>query len=233
MAEHAVGATDALDTDEPEQPEHHGAGNACNGAESSDTSCCDNDQPEGPADESSAEHVDDDSVPPAGSDAAHTRPRGFRPVIVTLAVVAVGLATLLAVFGVQYWQHQQQTDRREAATNAAQQVARQLTSISYKTADQDLEELLDASTGKFRKQFADRMKPFIDVIKKSQVETSGKVVETGVERLGESSARVLVATHSEVKNTQAKSPQPRNYRLRITTTHVDGRWLASNVEFVS
>lgn len=171
------------------------------------------------------------TVDPDGAAAA--RPRWFRPVAATLSVVVLGLAAAAIVFGVQTWQQHKADDARSAAVDAAREVAVNLTSISYKTAQQDLRRLLHSSTGQFREEFAKRTKPFTDVITRLQVVTSGKVVKAGVESIGESSARVLVATHGEVTNAQAKEPQQRDYRLRITMNKVDGSWLAGNVEFVS
>jgi hypothetical protein len=36
-----------------------------------------------------------------------------------------------------------------------------------------------------------------------------------------------------VDNTSVKQPQPREYRLQVTVTRVDGDWLVSGMEFIN
>lgn len=160
-------------------------------------------------------------------------PRWFRPAALALTAVALALTVLGGLFGVQAWQGDREEARRHAALQAARQVALNLTTINHKTAEGDLQRLLDSSTGQFRKEFSDRSQSFVDVVRQAKVVTTGNVVAAGVESMKADSVRALVAVHGEVENTAAKQGQPRDYRLRITVTRVDGRWLASNVEFVS
>lgn len=157
------------------------------------------------------------------------RPRTAASVLAVLLVVAVALA---AVLGVLAWQAHRRDSDATAAVAAARQVAVNLTTMKADTADQDLQRLLESATGEFRSEFADRQQPFVQVVKQAKVSTVGDVVGAGLDRLDGTTARVLVAVHSTVKNAAAQQGEPRDYRLAVTMQQIDDRWLASGVEFV-
>lgn len=122
---------------------------------------------------------------------------------------------------------------RKEAVAAARQVAINLTSMKADTADADLQRLLDSATGEFRSEFADRQQPFVEIVKRAEVDTTGEAVAAGLDNLEGDRARVLVAVHSTVRNSAAAEGEPREYRLGITLDQVDGRWLASKVDFIA
>jgi hypothetical protein len=58
------------------------------------------------------------------------------------------------------------------------------------------------------------------------------VSATGVERIEGDEATVLVSASATVSNSALKGGQLRNYRLSVSLSRVDDRWLASDVAFV-
>ncbi|MEU7812818.1 hypothetical protein [Pseudonocardia sp. NPDC049154] len=161
-------------------------------------------------------------------------PRGSRSRAAAIVSAIAALATVAAlVIGVAAWNGERNAADGQAAADAARQVATYLTSIKADSADADLQRLLDASTGDFRDQFAQRRDPFVQIVQQAKVSTEGQVVAVGLDSLDGDTARVLAAVHSQVTNSAATQPENRDYRLSMTMQRVDGRWLASAVEFVA
>ena len=62
----------------------------------------------------------------------------------------------------------------------------------------------------------------------------GRVVWTGVVSLDQDSATVLAATTGTVANVSTgNQPVARNFRLQIQLVKVGGRWLTSDLQWVS
>ncbi|MDQ4119015.1 MAG: hypothetical protein M3235_18950 [Actinomycetota bacterium] len=151
-----------------------------------------------------------------------------------LLVVALVIALAAAIAGGVAVAGAAGTDRdRNEAVAAARQVAVNLTSMKADTADADLHRLLDSATGEFRTEFAQRQQPFVEIVRRARVETTGEAISAGLDHLEGDRARVLVAVHSTVRNSAAAAGEPRDYRLGITLERVDGRWLASKVDFIA
>ena len=62
--------------------------------------------------------------------------------------------------------------------------------------------------------------------------TEGEVLWTGVVRVDESGATVLVATTGTRSDRRTKEPVARELRLRLHLVPVDGEWLTSEIEQV-
>ncbi|WP_037043685.1 hypothetical protein [Pseudonocardia halophobica] len=166
----------------------------------------------------------------ADAPASGDRRRGPARAVTVLALVALVAA---AVAGVYAGIAQRSAADGRAAVDAARQVATNLTTIKQDTADADLQRLLDGTTGDFKAEFEQRRGPFVQIVQQAKVSTEGQVVEAGLDSLDGDTARTLVAVHSTVTNSAATQPENRDYRLAVTLDRVDGRWLASSVEFVA
>ena len=151
-----------------------------------------------------------------------------------LVFSAVILATLTALAGWlgyrAYEKHEVQV-QRDLFVSVARQGAVNLTSINYTEADADVQRILDLATGGFRDDFAQRSKPFVDVVKAAQSKSEGTVTDAGLESQHGDSAQVLVAV--AVKSRTAGGEEaPREWRMRIEVQQVGEDARVSNVVFV-
>jgi len=107
-----------------------------------------------------------------------------------------------------------------------------MTSLDFNRATDDVQRILDGSTGSFKNDFQARADDFINVVKQSQVVTKGTVKATAIESMSQDSAVVLVAATSEVTNAAGAQQEPRSWRLSVTVSRDGGDLKMSKVEFV-
>lgn len=147
-----------------------------------------------------------------------------------LVVVLGGLAGWL---GYRAYESRQAEDLRNLFLQVGRQGALNLTTISHERAEQDVQRVLDSSTGTFYDDFQARAQPFIEVVKQAQSKSEGTIAEAGIEELSDNEARVLVAVTVNTTNAGAPEQQPRAWRMRITVQKTgDDEAKVSNVEFV-
>lgn len=158
--------------------------------------------------------------------------RRSRALPVGLGVAAVLLAAVCGYLGVQKYQNHQDDVRDQQVLTAARQSALNFTSLDYRHYDRDSKNVLDGATGEFKKQFEAQMKQLTKLVADNKSVSKGQVLEAGIVKSADSSARVLVVADSRVTNTAAPKGQARNYRLQLDLKHEGGKWLTSKVEFV-
>jgi Mce-associated membrane protein len=149
--------------------------------------------------------------------------------------LAVALVLLLASSGylaVQTYKRGEEEQRRQDIVAAARQTAVNFTSLDYRRYDQDSENVLKGATGDFKRQFKGQTKQLTKLVAANKSVSQGRVIEAGIARADERSARVLVVADSKVTNTAVKKGQVRNYRLQLDLVLENGRWMVSDVEFV-
>lgn len=151
-------------------------------------------------------------------------------------LLALVVLALLAVAGNRglAWQDERQraTDEKDAAAAATAEVEG-LIEVSGATSEEDLDRLLAGATAGFRDELeaqADRLRK---ALSKNKVTATGEVVSTGVVKLEDGRATVIVAATGTVENNQTAKAEPRNYRLRVDLQQDDDRWLVSGLEFVA
>ncbi|TXS47758.1 hypothetical protein EAO75_18650 [Streptomyces sp. uw30] len=145
----------------------------------------------------------------------------------TVVVTALTISLTLAL----YEQHQADR-RRQDILSAARQSALNFTSLDYRHYDRDSANVLAGATGDFKKQFAAQTDQLTELVGQNRSVSEGQILEAGIVRSGENSARVLVVADSKVTNTAVPQGEARTYRLQLDMVHRDGRWLTSDVEFV-
>lgn len=111
-------------------------------------------------------------------------------------------------------------------------VGTELHFLDYRHYDRDSANVLAGATGDFKKQFAAQTEQLTQLVATNKSVSEGQVLEAGIVRSDESSARVLVVADSKVTNTAVPHGEARTYRLQLDLVHRDGRWLTSDVEFV-
>lgn len=151
-----------------------------------------------------------------------------------LAVLLLGV--VLVAFGVDRglaWREAaQDRDEGRAAVAAARAEVLALTSVSATTSEADVHKLLDGATDAFRDEFEKEAGAFREALTSAKVTSTGEVVSAGLVDLDGSEATVLVAASGTVSNEQARTPEPRNYRMKVDLQKVDDSWLVSGLEFV-
>ncbi|GGU17523.1 hypothetical protein GCM10010244_50160 [Streptomyces coeruleorubidus] len=158
----------------------------------------------------------------------------MRPGVMTAGLVAATVVTtalsLWLAFGL--YQQREADQRRQGILAAARQSALNFTSLDYRHYDRDSANVLAGATGEFKKQFTAQTDQLTKLVAQNKSVSQGQVLEAGIVRSDEDSARVLVVADSKVSNTAAPEGEARTYRLQLDLVHKDGRWLTSDVEFV-
>ncbi|MFF7943332.1 hypothetical protein ACFZC5_26770 [Nocardia gamkensis] len=156
-----------------------------------------------------------------------------RSAMVAAALVVIVLALAGSGYSIRHHHDITENDRRAAEfTAAARQGVVALTTLDFKRANEDVQRVLDNSTGSFRGDFQARATDFTTVIQQSQVATEGKVNATAIESMTKDSAVVLVAATSQVTNSAGARQEPRAWRLSVTVTRDGDQLKMSKVEFV-
>jgi Mce-associated membrane protein len=174
----------------------------------------------------------------AEDDAAETAPAKPPMSHVKLATIA-GLVLVVVLGGLAGWlgyrayESRQADDLRNLFLQVGRQGALNLTTISHEHAEQDVQRVLDSSTGTFYDDFQARSQPFVEVVKQAQSKSEGTIAEAGVESSTDTDATVLVAVTVNTTNAGAPEQQPRAWRMRITVEKTgEDEAKISNVEFV-
>jgi Mce-associated membrane protein len=194
--------------------------------------------------EETAEHLDESDAE-ASDEAAEaaepeSRPARWRRRLPALSVMwkiaAIILIICFAVAsGYMAWQHREATDREQRAARfvaGARQGVVNMTSLNFTKAKEDVQRVIDSSTGEFRDDFQRSAKDFTTVVEKSKVVTEGTVNAAALESLDEHSASVLVSATSKITNAAGAKDEPRAWRLRVVVTEDGGQYKMSKVDFV-
>jgi len=186
------------------------------------------------ADEPTAAGIADPADEPqetAGAEpvASPARRRTFSAAVAGVLALLVG-ATVWA--GWRDARARQDDAAREQMVAAGREVVLALTTIDHTQIDRDVQRILDASTGAFRDDFAQRAETFKAAARKAESTSVGTVREAGLESAEGDSARVLVALTVMTSNRGAPEQQPKSWRTRVTVTKVDDGFKVAAVEFV-
>lgn len=148
-------------------------------------------------------------------------------------VVVVALAALCGWLGFRAYQSHQAAEERNLFLQVGRQAALNLTTIDFEHADEDVQRVLDSSTGTFYDDFEARAQPFKEVVKQAKSKSVGTIAEAGVESETDDGADVLVAVTVRTSNAGAAEQEPRAWRMRITVQKVGDEAKVANVRFVS
>jgi len=161
-------------------------------------------------------------------------------VIPLLLVVLLLAVPVLAAGGLWLWQRQehQQADESRAEDKAALTAATRETlawaSVDWRKADDYVKAVEAGSTGDFLAQFQKSepaLRQLLSSNKSVQVPSIPKDGAGLLERDGDQ-AQVLVALDATVTNKSTKTPQPRQYRLKVSLVKKGDAWLTSELEFI-
>jgi Mce-associated membrane protein len=165
------------------------------------------------------------------------RPRiplpSWKAVAATVTVPVI--AALLAGSGYMYWHHRQvqaEQQRRAEFSAAARQGVVTLMSLDYNKAKEDVQRIIDNSTGQFKTDFENTSEDFVSVAVESKAVTETNVTATAVESMTADTATVLVAATSRVTNAAGAKQEPRAWRLAVNLARDGGQIKLAKVEFV-
>jgi len=148
-------------------------------------------------------------------------------------VAVVALAALCGWLGFRTYESREAADERNLFLQVGRQAALNLTTIDFEHADEDVQRVLDSSTGTFYDDFQARAQPFKEVVKQAKSKSVGTIAEAGVESITQDGAEVLVAVTVKTSNAGAAEQEPRAWRMRITVQKADDGAKVANVRFVS
>ncbi len=118
-------------------------------------------------------------------------------------------------------------------TRAAREATVAFLTVDHERMDQLTENVLDRSTGDFKKQYQSSAKALKDAAVSQKSESTGRVDQIGLGEVDADSASVFVAAGSKVKNTGTKGKvEDRSWRMKLTMSKEGDRWLVSQLEFV-
>jgi Mce-associated membrane protein len=157
-----------------------------------------------------------------------------------LKVVAATLASLctialIAVSVIMVKHHRDQAAEQQRSAEfaaAARQSAVTLMSLDFNKAKEDVQRIIDNSTGQFRDDFKNQADDFVKVAQDSKVITEVTVNATGVESMTNDTAVVLVSATSRVTNAAGAKQDPRSWRLSVNLQRDGGQIKMAKVEFV-
>lgn len=151
------------------------------------------------------------------------------------AAVIILICAFLGASGYMMWHRHEVTERNQRVANfiaGARQGVVNMTSLDFNKAKEDVQRVIDSSTGQFRDDFQQRAKDFATVVEQSKVVTQGTVNAAAVQSIDGNSAVVLVAATSHITNAAGAKDEPRNWRLRVTVTDDGGQYKMSKLEFI-
>lgn len=151
------------------------------------------------------------------------------------AAVILLICAFVAASGYMMWNRHQVNERHQRVANVlagARQGVVNLTSMDFNKAKEDVQRVIDSSTGQFHDDFQARAKDFTTVVEQSKVVTQGTVNAAAVQSINGDFALVLVAATSHITNAAGAKDEPRNWRLKVTVKDDGGQYKMSNVEFI-
>ena len=189
-----------------------------------------------PAAVDAADDIETDVAEPQSSSTAPQRNarRAVLTVVAATLIVVISLG-LLSVGGWMMWQHHkivgEQQQRAEYAAGASQGVVN-LMSLDFNHAKQDVQRIIDSTTGDFKKDFEAQAGDFVKVAESSKAITVATVHATAVQSMTDNTANVLLAVSTRVSNAASKEQQPRSWRLSVDVVRDGGQIKLAKVEFV-
>lgn len=174
--------------------------------------------------------------PEKAPDRKRRRLRLGRFIKILAAVIAIActaaLITLSVLMVIDHRHQAAEQQRRAEFAAAARQSVVTLMSLDFNKAKDDVQRIIDNSTGSFKDDFQSQAEDFTKVAQESKVVTEVTVNSTAVESMTDDSAVVLVSATSRVTNAAGAKQEPRAWRLSVDLQRDGGQIKMAKVEFV-
>ncbi|MGV0848851.1 hypothetical protein [Mycolicibacterium phlei] len=152
------------------------------------------------------------------------------------AVLAIVLTLgFVGASGYMVWEHRQAEKQRQLTAEfaaAARQSVVTLMSLDFNKAQEDVQRIIDNSTGQFRQDFEAQAEDFAKVAQESKVVTEVTVNVAAVKSMTDTTATALVSATSRVTNAAGANQEPRSWRLAVDLVREGDQIKMSKVEFV-
>jgi Mce-associated membrane protein len=166
------------------------------------------------------------------------RPRWLRRP--TRKAVAVGVGIVLAsaslgASGYMVWQHHTVAHKRQLAadfTAAARQAVTTVMSIDPNHAKEDVQRMIDASTGDLKSQLSAMSALMVKKAEDSKVGSKVTVEAVAVESVSDNSGVVLVVAKSDTTGPDNAKPPPALWRMSVNLNRDGGQFKMSKVDFL-
>jgi Mce-associated membrane protein len=161
--------------------------------------------------------------------------RAWMPAVATVATIILiicfaGVSTYMVL---EHRDTNRQHQREAAFVAGAKKGVVNMISLDFNQAKEDVQRVIDGSTGQFKTDFQQRAADLIAVVARSKTITEGRVNAAAIESMERNSAVVLVSATSQVTNSPpGKDEPPQIWRLRVTVADVGGQYKLSKVEYV-
>jgi Mce-associated membrane protein len=181
--------------------------------------------------------TDVDAAPSAHKPVRDRRRLRLGPILKFLAAgIAVActcaLITLSVLMVINHRHQAADQQRRAEFTAAARQSVVTLMSLDFNKAKEDVQRIIDNSTGQFSNDFKLQAEDFIKVAQDSKVITEVTVNATAIDSMTNDSAVALVSATSRVTNSSGAKQEPRSWRLSVHLQRDGDQIKMSKVEFV-
>jgi Mce-associated membrane protein len=151
----------------------------------------------------------------------------------TVAIACTAaLITLSVLMVIDHRDQASEQQRRAEFAAAARQSVVTLMSLDFNKAKDDVQRIIDNSTGAFKDDFKNQAEDFTKVAQESKVITEVTVNATAVESMTDDSAVVLVSATSRVTNDAGAKQEPRAWRLSVDLQREGDQIKMAKVEFV-
>lgn len=175
----------------------------------------------------------------AGNRRAWSRPGwlrfpGGKPIAVAAAVVLICMS--LAATGYMMWQHHLAAQERQRAAEfsaAARQSVVTMMSLNPATVRQDMQRVVENSTGRFKKALdAGGADEIVKRVEQSKVNTKVTVQSVAIENMSGDSAVALVSALSEGTGPDNQKLPLAPWRISVSLNNDNGQLKTSEFEFV-
>ncbi|OBJ56683.1 hypothetical protein A9W95_13135 [Mycobacterium sp. 1423905.2] len=185
----------------------------------------------------SPEEIEDDELTPTPTKRRRLRIRLPRPRRPGRKTVALSLATLvacaaLAASGYVLQYHRNAVKERQRTAEfaaAARQNAVTLMAIDAKKARDDIQHIIDISTGQFKAGMLLGAEEIVKQVQQTKISTKVTVENVAVQSTTNNSAVVLVAAKAEASGSD-RNPPPHQWRIVMTLQREDGQLKISSIE---
>ncbi|CDO90790.1 hypothetical protein AWC29_17855 [Mycobacterium triplex] len=181
------------------------------------------------------EEVADETAEDTEPESESARVRWLSLSVAWKAAAIILICAFVGASGYMMWQRHEITERNQRIASflaGARQGVVNMTSLDFNKAKEDVQRVIDSSTGQFRDDFQQRAKDFTTVVEQSKVVTQGTVNAAAVQSIDGNSALVLVAATSRITNAAGAKDEPRRWRLKVTVTEEGGQYKMSKLEFI-
>lgn len=178
--------------------------------------------------------VEAEVADPAAADDGTRGSWGRRRILLSALAGAAAIALLVGAVATTttYLGDRSREAHRRVLVGAAHEGVLALIDVHIDSAEDDLAQLRERSTGAFAEQLSDSSAGFAASIRDAKVNSDGRIDSAALVSVTGDSGVVIVAASAQVGNSGSPTATPRSYRLRLTIDEVEGRLLMSSVEFV-